>query len=57
MTFSVLDFDGVRDDGGSKCSPRVDDELRVRGQAVTEGGGRVLLASMLKGSNGQTVSE
>jgi len=57
MTFSVFDFDRVRDDGGSKFSDRVDDALRVRGRAVTEGGGRVPLASALKGNNGQTVSE
>jgi hypothetical protein len=57
MTFSVMDFDRVRDDGGSKFSVGVDDELRVRGRALTEGEGRVPLASVLKGSNGQTVSE
>jgi hypothetical protein len=57
MTFSGMNFDRVRDDGGSKVSPRVDDELRVRGRALTEGEGVVPLASALKGSNGQIVSE
>ena len=41
MTFSGINFDRVRDDGGSKVSLRVDDELRVRGRALTEGEGTV----------------